>query len=306
MRRREERFGNACTAFSPFPLNPAALWIERRGVEPDIPLANHAAGRLQAAENISVAASASGSGNGVASSRSISNIARISVGSILLSPSRPYHPSFTPMSSLSSTPPPLRPSVVLIAGATGRQGSSIIRALLAHPTPPTKIFALTRTPTSPAGLALAALSPKITLLRGSPTSLPPLAGLNLTAAYLVTEYKSSGPAGELNQATSFLSALVDAKVPHVVVSTVAAPRGSGVAHFESKLDIEEMVRKNGVINGTSWTFLKPVAFMENFPKTSGAATFAGLGLFEAALKGKRIQMVSVEDIGKLEIHSSRQ
>lgn len=201
------------------------------------------------------------------------------------------------MSSLSSTPPPLRPSVVLIAGATGRQGSSIIRALLAHPTPPTKIFALTRTPTSPAGLALAALSPKITLLRGSPTSLPPLAGLNLTAAYLVTEYKSSGPAGELNQATSFLSALVDAKVPHVVVSTVAAPRGSGVAHFESKLDIEEMVRKNGVINGTSWTFLKPVAFMENFPKTSGAATFAGLGLFEAALKGKRIQMVSVEDIG---------
>lgn len=87
----------------------------------------------------------------------------------------------------------------------------------------------------------------------------------------------------------------DAGIPHLVFSSVAAPAGSGVAHFESKLEIEKIIKASKL----GWTILKPVVFMENFPKKSGGSTFAIFGMFDMALKGKSFQLVSIQDIGTL-------
>ncbi len=54
---------------------------------------------------------------------------------------------------------------LLITGATGKQGSAVINALLANPPAyPHEILALTRSPTSAAAKALTAKSSNITLI----------------------------------------------------------------------------------------------------------------------------------------------
>jgi uncharacterized protein YbjT (DUF2867 family) len=80
----------------------------------------------------------------------------------------------------------------------------------------------------------------------------------------------------------------------VLTSVDGAERNSGIPQFESKFPIEEYLRSSGI----SYTILRPVSFYENFPSTSGVNTFFILGLFNAALAGKKLQFVSVRDIGK--------
>jgi hypothetical protein len=74
-----------------------------------------------------------------------------------------------------------------------------------------------------------------------------------------------------------------------------AERNSGIPHFESKFELEEYLRASGL---PSYTILRPAAFYENFPSRSGIATFITFGLFDAALAGKKLQFISVRDIGK--------
>jgi uncharacterized protein YbjT (DUF2867 family) len=74
-----------------------------------------------------------------------------------------------------------------------------------------------------------------------------------------------------------------------------AERNSGIPHFESKFELEEYLRASGL---PSYTILRPVAFYENFPSRSGIATFITFGLFDAGLAGKKLQFISVRDIGK--------
>src|ERR1051326_6022764 len=61
---------------------------------------------------------------------------------------------------------PLSRSTVLVMGATGKQGGSVINAILeAQPEPPLNIIAVTRDPASDSALRLAA-KPNVSLIQG--------------------------------------------------------------------------------------------------------------------------------------------
>jgi uncharacterized protein YbjT (DUF2867 family) len=187
-------------------------------------------------------------------------------------------------------------TTVLIVGATGKQGGGVINNLVSSPALPSlHIRALTRSPESAGAKALA--SKGIEVVQGSfdnPASLvKALSGVSI--AFLVTEPQSGGAAGEVKQGKTFVDAAKQAgSVRHIIFTGVeGVERKTGVPHFDSKFEIEEYIKAEGF----EYTFIRPVAFYENFPPKSGIQTFLMLGLFEAALLGKRLQMVSVQDIG---------
>ena len=74
-----------------------------------------------------------------------------------------------------------------------------------------------------------------------------------------------------------------------------AERNTGIPQWDSKFQVEEYLRASGL---PSYTILRPASFCENFPSTSGITTFFAFGWFDAALAGKKLQFVSVRDIGK--------
>ncbi|KAL8278902.1 hypothetical protein RQP46_008773 [Phenoliferia psychrophenolica] len=84
----------------------------------------------------------------------------------------------------------------------------------------------------------------------------------------------------------------------VVYSSVdGAELGTGIPHFESKWKIEKMLRK--AVGRSRLTVLRPVVFMDNLPKTTGAALFPLWGHFDVAIGGKKVHWVSTKDIGRI-------
>lgn len=201
---------------------------------------------------------------------------------------------------LTFIPHPTPMSTILVTGATGKQGGAIIAALLALPKPPITIHVLTRFPKSPSAVALASKSSTITLVEGSFDTLSSALS-NVDAAFFMSENVTGGASNEVAQGRAISSALASVrdsgeKVPHVVYSSVdGAERGTGIPHFESKWEIEKLLRR--VVGAEGMTVLRPVAFMNNFPKRSGEALSPLWGAFDVVVGGKKLQWVSTSDIG---------
>ncbi|KAI5480807.1 NmrA family protein [Pseudohyphozyma bogoriensis] len=195
-------------------------------------------------------------------------------------------------------------SKILITGATGQQGGATINALLkAGPRVPSQILALTRSTSSPAATALAAKSSSIQLVQGSFSSPSLVTALSQVDSvfFMSSPMGKGGVEDEIQQGEQIVSALAKVrasggKVPRVVYTSVdGAERNSGVPHFDSKYRIETLLRAE--VGEQNLTVLRPVAFMDNFSKKSGIATFLFFGIFRAALLGKKVQYTSVKDIG---------
>jgi uncharacterized protein YbjT (DUF2867 family) len=181
---------------------------------------------------------------------------------------------------------------VLVTGATGQQGGAVTRHMLAAGW---KVRALTRSPDKPAGQALAAKG--IELARGDlddDASLErALAGVD--AVFSVQTFQGKGGVeAEERQGKALADAAKQAGVGHFVYSSVGgAERQSGVPHFESKWRIEEHVRSLGL----PWTILRPVMFMDFFKQPAPVRSIF-LGLLRTTLgKGKKVQLIAVDDIG---------
>lgn len=198
----------------------------------------------------------------------------------------------------------MAPKTFLIVGATGTQGSSVIKALLASPLLPhdAHILALTRNASSSKAKSLTALDSRVSLLIGDPTSPEAIftdAGTHIDSVFCVTVH---GPAGaEEAQAEGLITASMKHGVTHFVFTS--ADRGgevksdtnpTPVPHIATKHRIEIFLR--GMTEGTplKWTILRPVTFMENL-----TADFAGKG-FAAMWSNvgkKPVQIVAAGDIG---------
>lgn len=183
--------------------------------------------------------------------------------------------------------------IVLVTGATGKQGSAVITSLLHSPLNPT-IHALTRSPSSPASLALA--SQGVVLINGSfEDSLSLTKALEeVDAAFLV---QADSP-NEVEQGLRFVEAATKVGLPFLVYGS-AEGAGAPPPALKGKLEIEAVLKASAIKH----TILHPVAFYENFQKKEGWERWLYLGLFDAALKGKKIQMVSTADIGKIDVAS---
>src|SRR5437868_13273745 len=148
--------------------------------------------------------------------------------------------------------------MVLVTGATGRQGGSVIRHMLAKGW---KLRALTRDTGSAAAKSLIARG--VEVVRGDmedPATLE-RAARGVYGIYSVQDFWSVGARREVQQGKNLADAAKTAGVEHFVYSSVGgAERNSGIDHWESKWEVEKHIRKLGL----PATMLRPVAFMENY------------------------------------------
>ena len=147
---------------------------------------------------------------------------------------------------------------ILITGATGRQGSAVIRHMLAKGW---KLRALTRDNASREARALSEKG--VEVICGDfedPVSLG-LAMRGVHGVYSVQDFWTVGAKREVQQGKNVADAASKAGVRHFVYSSVGgAERNSGIDHWESKWEIEKHIRKLGL----PATVVRPAAFMENY------------------------------------------
>ena len=146
--------------------------------------------------------------------------------------------------------------VVVVAGATGRQGGAVTRALLRDGR---RVRAMTRKPEGPTARALAAAGADVVAAdMNEPDSLD-RAFAGADGVYSVQNYMISGLDGEVRQGRNVGEAAARAGVRHLVYGSAGVGRrGTGVGSWESKIDVEDHLRGLGL----PMTVLRPTAFME--------------------------------------------
>lgn len=193
---------------------------------------------------------------------------------------------------------------ILIVGATGQQGTSVIKALYASAphNPPTRILALTRSASSPKSQALLAAHPDIVLVEGDTRQPQPVfaANPNIASVFLVTV-----PPNDEEQALPFIEAALSSgtKVDHVVFTSVdrggdtaSWNRPTDIPHFAAKHRIELRLRELCNNAGKRWTILRPTGFMDTYNPGFFGKLMASL--WAAGMPANhRIQMISTRDIG---------
>ncbi|KAF2143165.1 uncharacterized protein K452DRAFT_268497 [Aplosporella prunicola CBS 121167] len=205
---------------------------------------------------------------------------------------------------------------ILVTGATGRQGSATIRALLAlstQLTTPLTIHALVRNPSSARAQALAALSPSIKLFAGTFEDGDSLtaAARSCTALFLLTVPNPHSPDTELAHARAVLAAAKNARTVQRVVYSSASLIGAEEAYDElerwpgmawymrAKRAVEEAVLGAGFSAGA--TVLRPAMLWTNFVGGVAGAMYPGLkeeGVLRTALEpGHRVGCLDPADVG---------
>ncbi|KAJ5770702.1 uncharacterized protein N7511_002753 [Penicillium nucicola] len=193
---------------------------------------------------------------------------------------------------------------VLITGATGKQGGSLINNLK---NTSFKIFAVTRDINSTSARNLAQKSPNITLIQGN---------LNDPAAIFqnvkretsepvwgVFSVQAANPRNddERRQGIALIDESLKQRVKFFVYSSVdrGGPQSdtnpTTVPHFIYKHEIEKHLKEKAKGTEMNWTILRPVAFYENFTNDYFGRVFATA--WQMALNGKPLQLVATSDIG---------
>lgn len=145
------------------------------------------------------------------------------------------------------------PGPVLVTGATGTQGGAVLRALVRHGH---EVAALVRDPDSDRAQALG-----VELRRGDMTDVASLetAFAGVGAVYAVTTPFRDGAEAEVAQGGGVIDAAVAARVPWLVLASVASAGHAPVPHFESKAKIEARLTDSPL----RWTVVAPGYFYEN-------------------------------------------
>ena len=182
--------------------------------------------------------------------------------------------------------------IVLVTGATGRQGGATARELSSRGW---TVHALVRDPDRPEAQALRRHG--VTLVRGD---LEDPAGLDaaLRGVYGVYSVQTfTGPdglAGEVRQGKAVAHAAIRAGVAHFVYGSVGgSDRSSGVAHFETKGEVEKHIAALGL----PATVLRPTFFISNFEGMGPQWVDGELVLTLALEPRTKLQMIAPEDIG---------
>jgi len=200
---------------------------------------------------------------------------------------------------------------ILVTGATGKQGGAVVKALLANPPPfEYEILALTRNTASPAAQALAS-NKKVSLISGNLDDVPLVfqqAGgigsiwgvFSVQVPAMAQKKGASGENKEVEQGTALIDASITYGVTHFVYTSVdrrgdeSDKNPTNVSHFITKHKIEAHLREKAEGKDMTYTILRPVAFMENMTPNLPGRGFAAMW---AQMGGKKLQLVSVKDIG---------
>jgi uncharacterized protein YbjT (DUF2867 family) len=191
------------------------------------------------------------------------------------------------------TPPPLlyAPSVtamsklLVVFGATGQQGGSIVDYVVNDPELPKEytLRGVTRDPSTPAAQALRQKG--VEVVKGDVDDKESLKqamqGAHTVFAVTVTVYDHLTKQREISQGKEMADAAVAAGVHYLIFSSLShAGKISGgklqkVDHFDSKAEVEEYVRSLPIQSA----FFAPGSFMQNFgaamaPHPAGDGTYA--------------------------------
>jgi uncharacterized protein YbjT (DUF2867 family) len=197
------------------------------------------------------------------------------------------------------SPPPPPPETILLLGATGELGSSILYSLLSHTrgqNPPIAITAVLRRPSSATSTTssstLAHLSSlPITLLHIDITLLPPASLTTLFTRYTTIISClgfSAGPGTQLRIARAALEARVPRFFPwQFGVDYDVIGEGSGQELFDEQRAVRALLRAQAEARGTGWVIVSTGVFMSFVVEP-------GFGLVEGLPPRTR----SEQDIGK--------
>jgi uncharacterized protein YbjT (DUF2867 family) len=184
---------------------------------------------------------------------------------------------------------PNRDQIILVVGATGKQGGAVLRHLRDRGFP---VRALTRNPSKPEARELAGSGTEV--VHGDMEDFDSLRRA-LDGVYgvfaMATPYEK-GSESEIREGKALVDAAQRAAVSHFVYSSVgSAHRGTGIPHFDSKYEIEKHLRATGL----QYTILRPVFFMENW---EGMRQQIEQGILAQPLRPDAcLQMIAVSDIG---------
>src|SRR5256886_14800218 len=180
-------------------------------------------------------------------------------------------------------------------GATGQQGGAGGRELMKRGH---RVIGLTRSTSKFKDLTTAGIEG----VQGDLTDRTSLAPLlrNADGFFIVTTPFepdfSVHPEREVQQGTNAIDAAKVAKIPHVVLASVAsADEDTGMPHFESKATVERHLKASRVPH----TITRPVAFMDNYASPWMVSTLRG-GIMQVPIPpSSRQQLVAVKDIGEI-------
>jgi uncharacterized protein YbjT (DUF2867 family) len=161
--------------------------------------------------------------------------------------------------------------LLTVFGATGVQGGSVIRAVLADPTlsKTFKIRAVTRDVSKPSAQALSQQDIEVTAADMGSRSSVEAAVKGTHTLFLVTlpDMMTGAPAGtETEHGKTVADAAKAAGVQHLIFSSlIDVTKASGgklphVYHFDSKARVEDYIRAQGI----PATFIQPGYYMTNF------------------------------------------
>ena len=181
--------------------------------------------------------------------------------------------------------------IVLVSGATGRQGGGVVRHMLAKGW---KLRALTRDPSSHAAQELARNG--VEVMQGDledPVSLS-RAAQGVYGVYSVQDYWAVGAKREVQQGKNLADAAKKARVQHFVYSSVGgAERNSGIPHWESKWEVEKYIRSLAL----PATVIRPAAFMETYYIDQVEIGILKGKLSDPIRGEKPYQTIATDDIG---------
>ena len=180
--------------------------------------------------------------------------------------------------------------LVLVTGATGKQGGAVVEALL---TRGHQVRALTRNSASPPANRLREQGVEIAV--GDFTDHDSLvhATRGADAVYAMsTAFEGAGK--ETAQGITVADAAKAAGAAHLIYSSVAsANRATGISHFDGKYAVEKHLQASGV----PYTVVAPVFFMENLLQPWMLSSLRQGKLAMALPDSRSLQQITVADIG---------
>lgn len=182
---------------------------------------------------------------------------------------------------------------ILVAGATGTQGGSVVEHLLSGEYGEYDVYGLTRDADSDAARALE--SRGVTVLEGDLTDAARMRECcdGMDAVFCVTTFFEAGTEIETEQGITLAEAAKEAGVERFVYSSVGSADSAPLAHFASKARVEDRIAELGF----DYTFVRPVFFMQNLAYFN--AEELADGTLSIPLSGDTpLALVDATDIGK--------
>lgn len=180
--------------------------------------------------------------------------------------------------------------LILVCGATGQQGSAVVRHCLERGF---RVRALTRDISKPRAQELKGLGAEVVMGNMDDRLSIEKALEGCYGCFSVQNPMESGIEGEIRQGINVADACLSKKIQHLVYSSVgSANMNTGIPFFDCKVKIEQHIRSLKL----PFTILRPVYFMENFQNYLREPILNG----EFALPlnpNTPLQMISVDDIG---------